>query len=66
VHDQAGKQLVGVEGLAAALCRRLVSIEGAVRLERQAFEREGWPQQVAGEAFDPVGVIGPGRDSAVG
>ncbi len=41
VHEQAGEQLLGVQGLASPLRGRLVSIAGTSGLEGEAIERQG-------------------------
>jgi len=66
VHHQAGEQLGWVEGLAAALLRSLVAVAGKPRLEGEALERQGRPQQVPGEAFETVVIVGSDSDRVVG
>ncbi len=61
-----GEQLGAVEGLAAALLRPLVAVAGKPRLEAEALERQGRPQQVAPEPLEAVVIIRSHGDRIVG
>ncbi len=66
VHQQPVEELGGVEGLAAASWRSFVVITGKPRLEGEALERQGRPQQVAGKPLEAAVIVGSNGDRIVG